>query len=187
MYNYYKNVFVDGHHKLVRWRFVTHCSIDGYSRLIVFMKCSTNDKSTTVLECFLGAIQKYGLPSRVRTDQGQENILVAQYMIQNCGHSRGSIITGSFVHNQRIERLWRDMHRCVTHLYYRLFYDLESRNVLDPINELHLFALHYVYLPRINRSLLAFKDGWNMHGICTEHNMSPLQLFHAGALRLTEL
>ena len=28
-------VCIDGHHKLVRWRFVTHCGIDGYSRLIV--------------------------------------------------------------------------------------------------------------------------------------------------------
>ena len=36
----------------------------------------------------------------------------------------------------------------------------------------------------INKSLEAFKNGWNMHGIRTENNKSPLQLFHAGALRL---
>ena len=81
-------------------RLVTHCAIDGYSRLVVFMKCSANNRLSTVLQCFLGAVNKYGVPSRVRTDQGRENILVAQYMLEHRGSNRGSIITGSSVHNQ---------------------------------------------------------------------------------------
>ena len=76
---------LDGHHKLIRWRLVTHCGIDGYSRVVVFMKCSTNNRSLTVLKCFVDAVQKYGLPSRVRADQRRENILVAQYMLENRG------------------------------------------------------------------------------------------------------
>ena len=52
------------------------------------------------------------------------------------------------------------------------------------MSENPLFALHYVFLPRINRSLDAFRDGWNQHGIRTEGNHSPLQLHHAGTLRL---
>ena len=168
---------------MVRWRFVTHCGIDGYSRL-VFLKCSTNNRASTVLQSFLDTVSKYGVPSHVRTDQGGENMLVAQFMLQNRGHGRGSIITGSSVHNQRIERLWRDLQRCVIQLYYRLFYYLEQRGLLNPVNEVHLFALHFVYLSKINKSLEAFKNGWNMHGIRTENNKSPLQLFHAGALRL---
>ena len=177
-------LIIDGHHKLIRWRFVTHCGIDGYSRVVVFLRCSTNNRASTVLHSFSDAVSRFGVPSRVRTYQGRENMLVAQFMLQNRGHGRGSIITGSSVHNQRIERLWRDLHRCVTQLYYRLFYYLEQRRLLDPVNEVHIFALHYVYLPRINKSLEAFKDGWNMHGIRTENNKSPLQLFNAGALRL---
>ena len=169
---------------MVRWRFVTHCGIDGYSRLVVFLKCSTNNRASTVLQSFLDAVSKYGVPSRVRTDQGGENMLVAQFMLQNRGHGRGSIITGSSVHNQRIERLWRDLQRCVIQLYYRLFYYLEQRGLLNPVNEVHLFALHFVYLSKINKSLEAFKNGWNMHGIRTENNKSPLQLFNAGALQL---
>ncbi len=62
--------FTDGHHKLIRWRFVTHGAIDGYSRLVVYLKCSTNNMAGTVHDLFLGAVQQYGLPSRVRTDQG---------------------------------------------------------------------------------------------------------------------
>ena len=103
---------------MVRWRFVTHCEIYGYSCLVVFLKHSTNNRASTVLQSFLDAVSKYGVPSRVRTDQSGENMLVAQFMLQNRGHGRGSIITGSSVHNQLIERFWRDLQRCVIQLYY---------------------------------------------------------------------
>ena len=64
-------IFVDGHHKLIRWRFITHAGIDGYSRLIVFMECSTNNAASTVLSAFQRGVQKYGLPSRFRCDHGR--------------------------------------------------------------------------------------------------------------------
>ena len=47
--------------------------------------------------------------------------------------------------------------------------------------------IHYimhVYLPRINHALAIFKNGWNRHGMRTEHASSPEQLFGAGALQL---
>ena len=94
------------------------------------------------------------------------------------------MITGSSTHNQRIKRLLRDTHRSVTTLYYHLFYFLESQGLLDPLNDMHIFALHYVYLPRISRALTIFKQGWNHHGIRTAGHHSPHQLFVSGALRL---
>ena len=148
------------------------------------MKCSTNNRADTVYGLFRQAIRRYGLPSRVRCDYGGENHLVALHMIHYRGIDRNSMITGSSTHNQRIERLWRDMHRSVTVLFYRLFYFLEHNGLLDPLNEKHLFALQYVFLPRINRALEIFHEGWNSHGIRTEHHLSPQQLFTAGALRL---
>ena len=42
---------------------------------------------------------------------------------------------------QRVELFWRDMHRCVTQLFYRLFYYMEYHDLLEPTNEIHLFAL----------------------------------------------
>ena len=84
----------DGHHKLIRWRFVTHCSIDGYSRLVVFIKCSTNNKASTVYDLFLQAVQRYGLPARVRCDQGGENILVTQHMLRHRGSEQRLVHVG---------------------------------------------------------------------------------------------
>ena len=176
--------FTDGHHKLVRWGLVTHGGIDGYSRLVVYLKCSGNNRASTVYDLFLSAIRQYSLPSRVRSDHGRENYLVAVHMLEHRGTQRNSMITGNSIHNQRIERFWRDMHRCVTVLYYRLFYFLEHQNHLDPDNDVHRYALHYIYLPRINHSLEVFQECWNHHSVRTENNMSPHQIFTAGSLHL---
>ena len=152
--------------------------------MIIYLKCSNNNNGSTVLENFQNAARNFGLPSRVRCDQGTENHEMALYMLRCHGLNRNSIITGSSTHNQRIERLWRDMHRSVTTLYYRLFYFLETQSLLDPLNEVHLFALSYIYLPRINRALNVFTEGWNHHRIRTAHNRSPHQLFVSGMLQL---
>ena len=178
-------MFLDGHHKLIRWQFVTHGGIDGYSRVVVFLKkCSNNNRASTLYSHFMRAVQQFGLPSCVRTDCGTENLRIARHMLRHRGIDQNSVLTGSSTHNQRIERLWRDLHQSVTKLYYRLFYHLESLQSLDPLNELHLFALDYVYLPRINRSIELFRNAWNHHSLRTAHHSSPLQLYTSGALRL---
>jgi len=38
-------------------------------------------------------------------------------------------------------------------LFYRLFYFMEVEGLLDPLNEVHFAALHYLYLPVINDEL----------------------------------
>ena len=81
------------------WRFVIQGGIDGFSHLIVFLSAATNNQASTVLESFLGAINKFGLPSRVRSDKGGENIEVASFMVEHRGQNRNSHITGRSVHN----------------------------------------------------------------------------------------
>ena len=120
---------IDGNHKLVRCRLVIQGRIDWFGRLVVYLHCSNNNKATTVLDQFIGAIQQYGLSLWVRSDHGVENVLVAQVMLQVKG---GLATTGSSVNKQCIERLWHDLFSCVASLFYRLFYFLESADVLDP-------------------------------------------------------
>ena len=100
---------------------------------------------------YFTAVSYYSLPLHVRCDRGRENIKVAQYMWSQ--PSWDSLWDRRSVHNQRIEHLWRDVFQGCTGLNYQLFHHLEGTGPLDPCNEIHLFATHYVYLPRIWRSL----------------------------------
>lgn len=176
---------LDGNHKLIKWRFVIHGCVDGYTRIPVFLACSVNNKAETVLELFLRAVEKWGLPSRIRCDKGGENVDVVRYMLCHPlrGPGRGSAITGRSVHNQRIERLWRDVFIGVLSYFYNLFSSLEDCGNLDPDDELDLWSLHMVYVQRINTALQSWVEGWIRHPLRTEHNRSPLQLWVQGMSR----
>ncbi|KAJ7373312.1 hypothetical protein OS493_012903 [Desmophyllum pertusum] len=173
---------LDGHHSLITWGFVIHGSIDGFSRLITFLHCSTNNRSDTVGDLFLNATQAYGWPSRVRTDHGGENTQVWQVMEDRRGPNRGSFLVGSSTHNQRIKRLWRDVFRCVAHIFYYTFQAMEESGLLEIDNPLHKFALHFIYLPRINRALSSFASAWNNHPLRTENNWSPKRIWVNGMI-----
>lgn len=152
---------IDGHYSLVSWRFVIHGGIDGFSHLIVFLKCSTNNRSEMVRDEFLTVTQNYEWPSQVCTDHGGENVLVWALMEEVRGPSRGSYIAGSSTQNQRIKCLWRDVFRAVTQMFYYTFQSMEEAGILDRNNDLHMSVLHLIFLPRINRAIKSFTAAWN--------------------------
>ena len=87
---------------------------------------------------FNEAVDEYGLPERVRSDLGGENIEVWRFMIEQHS-SESSVITGSSTHNERIERLWRDVTRSVGSYFYATFQELELNGHLDVLNEIDMY------------------------------------------------
>ena len=68
---------MDGNMSLIQWGFVVYGAVDGYSRLILYLHYSLNNRTNTVYRLF---VERFGYPSRVRSDQGGENVDVARLM-----------------------------------------------------------------------------------------------------------
>lgn len=66
-----------------------------------------------------------------------------------------------------------------TVLFYNLFLHLEE-GLLDPCNEIHLYCLHYIFVPRLNESLSEFSQSWNHHPLSSTQNLTPRQLWMTG-------
>jgi len=64
------------------------------------LSCATKNSAATGLALFLAAVQSYGLPSRVCSDEGDENLEVGRAMLWHRGFNRGSKIAGLSVQNQ---------------------------------------------------------------------------------------
>ncbi|KAJ8309292.1 hypothetical protein KUTeg_014166 [Tegillarca granosa] len=156
---------VDTNHKLIRWNFIITGGIDGFSRFVVFLQCVNNNKAETIFNSFRSGTLDYRTPLRVRSDLGLENIKIAEYMFEARGLDSSSMIVGKSTHNQRIERLWRDV----------------FEGMLDPLSDIDIFALHYVFTEKINDNLEMWRDAWNKHKIRTIGS-SPICLFTAGAI-----
>jgi hypothetical protein len=171
---------MDGNLKLRDYGFVLHACIDGYSRRVIYLEVNTNNRAATVLNAFLtGMGVLNAVPRRIRADKGKENVDVATWMLVNRGVGRGSFITGRSVHNQRIERLWRDVNRWNS-MFRSIFHYLRTNDHFDPDSDADKFCLIFVYLPLLRRSLSQFVRVWNNHKIRTEHHRTPLQLYADG-------
>ena len=60
-----------------------------------------------------------------------------------------------------------DVYQGVLALYYQLFYFMEDEGILDHLDNLHLIALHHVYLAKLQEKLEIWSRAWSQHRICT--------------------
>ena len=44
---------------------------------------------------------------------------------------------------------------------------LEAEGHFDHLNEVDIYCLHYIFVPRINQALSSFVEGWNNHSMST--------------------
>ncbi|KAK0570100.1 hypothetical protein OC861_000242 [Tilletia horrida] len=145
---------IDGHHKLIRWKIVIHGGIDGKSRLVTYLRAAGNNRAETVGAAFIGAVETRGWPSRVRGDHGGENAKVMELM-----------------------------NRVRVNKYRAWFETLEATGLLDVECDVHLWALHFVYMRQLNGALDHFIRMWNNHKMRTKGlgNKTPEQIFTLGA------
>ena len=169
---------MDGWHKLIKYGLVIHAAVDGGSRYVVFSHCSSNNQANTVLRWFLGGCEELEvIPGSIRSDKGGENVQVYRFMMMVYNDDSSCFKASSSCHNQPIERNWRDMRNSTMQPYKDFFLLLESLG-MDVDNVIHMFCLHYLFVPRINESLQEFRSSWNNHGISTERYKSPLSILY---------
>ena len=147
---------MDGHHSLIRWRFVIHGSIDGYLRCIKYLHCATNNRAATDFSLFHQATTGCGVPSRV---QGHLIIINA---LSGCGEMCTDVLlllSTVFSENQEIldpsNQLWNQHPLYTEHHWspHRVYGVLDPnrvgqtgiRDIVDPVptEGLHSFGIDY--------------------------------------------
>uniref|UniRef100_A0A3Q1AXH4 Integrase core domain-containing protein n=1 Tax=Amphiprion ocellaris TaxID=80972 RepID=A0A3Q1AXH4_AMPOC len=152
-------VHIDTNHKLITDLFIIHVVL----LQVLYLDAATNNRAKTAFSFFIRSAQLHGLPSRVRADQGVENLDIAHFMFATRGTGRSSFISGKSVHNQRVERMWRDVWVAVTSKYHDILHTLKEDGLLDISDATLLFGVHYVFVPRLWADLDTFIEGWNNH------------------------
>lgn len=131
---------LDGCHKLIKFGFVIHTCIDGYSRYIIYTVCRDNNRANTVLTAFKEGSRKLKLlPRKVRTDHGGENFNVLRFMFETLGLDSDCCLTGKSTGNQKVERLHRDSTEKVLEPYIILFQAFVRRG-FNQENNLHMYG-----------------------------------------------
>ena len=86
---------LDGNNKLIKWCFIVHAGMDGFSPTITCIKCATNNQAVTALGAFNEGVAVFGVPDKVRTYHGGDNIEIWRYMIISHGNDTECVVTGS--------------------------------------------------------------------------------------------
>ena len=91
---------------------------------------------------------------------------------------RGSVLVGRSVHNQPIERLWRDVREKVVDHFKYIFTVLEHHmHVFRPQSPLDRHCLLAVFMPVLQDAMEEFRSAWNNHHIRNRAHGTPSQQY----------
>ena len=164
----------DGYDKLKPFGFPIHGCIDGYSRKILWLKViHSNNNPVVISRIFLDALKEHlGCPSRLRTDCGTENVLIAtiqSFLRQRQCESYESAIAchiyGPSYANQRIEGWWSFFRRNRSSFFINFFKEMVDQGELNTDNEFDLACVRYCFGELLQKELDEVKLTWNVHYI----------------------
>lgn len=97
--------------------------------------------------------------------------------LDSCQKLEGLIVAASSREVLFITREWNGSGEMLEEQWYgytkNVFHYLEMGDLFDPLNDLHLFCSHHVFIPRINRALKEFVPQHKSHRLRTEHCYTP--------------
>jgi len=158
---------LDGYDKLKRYGFAISGCIDGYSRRIIFLRCSSTNNDPAVIGCYyLDAVTMLmRCPSKLRTDRGSENGTAAALQCIISGNLTTGHAFGTSHTNQRIESFWSFLRRLRIQWWIEMFEDLMQFGVLDTSHERQVECIRYCFMDIIQKELDDFHVYWNCHRI----------------------
>ena len=116
----------------------------------LYFRVHTDNLAKTAFNDFVNCLHEFGIPSHVRADAGGEFTHIEKFMKFFNGEGRGSFISGQSVHNQRIERLWRDV--------FTQTFIFTSYSILWKITVYYQSRITFIYLACITCLLRVFKQ-----------------------------
>jgi len=143
------------------------CScIDGFSRKIIWLRASySNHQPGVVASYYLDAVsQAGGYPSRVRTDCGTENGIVAAIQSLVTGSASGHVY-GTSPGNQRIEAWWSFFRRNRSQWWIDVFENIVEFGAFHPGCVLETECFRFCFMDVIQKDLDEIRRQWNTHRI----------------------
>ena len=130
---------LDSYDKLKQFGFCINGCVDGFSRVIVWLSCSTTSSDPKIVGgYFIEAVMSHGgCPLVMRSDHGTENDIARSFQrfLRRSGNDprarEMSYLEGPSTANQRNEYFWNFLRRECTDFWICLFRDLETNGHFD--------------------------------------------------------
>ncbi|KAJ8685200.1 hypothetical protein QAD02_020993 [Eretmocerus hayati] len=182
---------IDGFDKLKRWGFAIHGCVDGCSRKVIWLEVATTNNDPRVVAYYFleGICEHECVPIILRSDRGTENQLVEviQRVLRNEHADPDAqhycFIKGKSVHNERIEKYWKQLRNSTLGFYIDLFRAMEETKVLDQSDIVQVELLRYCFGKTIQNDLRQSTKEWNEHRIRLQKDIEapcgiPNMIYH---------